>query len=321
MSQPDPQNATKQGPDNQTAEIDLFQVELDSILFETELTESVNKSVLHPSTLDDTLAPLTYKQLDHLREQLIQAAAAYLHDVRKIDTNEKKLSRELEDLLEFKVRTDCEVDIEICAQGGCSAVNQKCAIRKAQEDIVHIAKLLDKRKRRSSEPHIALELFFNKLIHDFNCIGVILADKLGAPKIFATDGSGISRTITVGTHRLQDAILDHEFRFSKHGGPYMAFHQRFSIEEMENIKIKVFHKNPDLRRYLKNITYTSVGFDVAYERIILSIIHLGDNQLEDILPRALLGIRRIRVETDPEAKFRVEYEGTILNPKPDQASN
>lgn len=269
---------------------------------------------LHSPDFQSVLDTFTYPQLTHLLDGLVAAAIEYYRLRFNMAADERTIKSQCENLLDFKERTGCSEPIDECLNEGCYQINPKCAIRKTKEDILVIAKVFESRANRSHIPHIAIELFFKKLINDYNCIGLILSDKFGTPKVFTTDGSRISSIITTAMRRLADAIADFEFRFSVPSEPYLIFNQRFPIDATLVPKLAAIEKNPELIRYLKVITFSSVGFDVAHEKTVLTIIYIGDNMIRQYLQRLVDGITRIKIETDPDARIRQSF-GRRIKPK------
>ncbi len=269
---------------------------------------------LHSPDFHSLLETFNYPQLTHLLDGLISAAIDYYRIRFGMAADERTIRSQCENLLDYKERTGCSEPIDDCLNEGCYHVNPKCAIRKAKEDIVVITKVFESRSNRSHIPHIAIELFFKKLIQDYNCIGLILSDKFGTPKVFITDGSRISSVITTAMRRLADAIAEYEFRFSVPTEPYLIFNQRFPIDATLISKLASIEKNPDLIKYIKQITFSSVGFDVAHEKTVLSIIYIGDNTIRQYLQRLVDGITRIKIETDPDARIRQTF-GRRIKPK------
>ncbi len=262
---------------------------------------------IHSPDFIQVLDTFTYPQLTHILDAMIQAAILYYQKRFRIEANEKTIKSGFENLLDYKERTGCAEPIDACLTEGCYQINPKCAIRKIKEDIICVTKIFELRANRSHIPHIAIELFFKKVINDFNCIGLILSDKYGAPKVFITDGSRISSVITAGVRRLTDAVADYEFRFSTAGEPYLVYNQRFPIDDTLAHKLHAFEKNKDLIKYIKHITFSSIGFEVAHEKTILSVIYIGDNLLGTYLQRLIDGITRIKIETDPDARIRETF--------------
>jgi hypothetical protein len=281
--------------------------DLDPKLFSAEQIHSVNQSIRTAQDFVQLLNDFNYGQLTNLQEALIEASLVYYRDTLEIPTNVKALRSQYENLLDYKERTGCSEPIEACLNDGCFQLRPDCAVRKIKEDISVLAKIFELRKHRSSIPHVAIELFFKKIIDNYNSIGLILSDKSGAPKVFTTDGSGISSIITEGTRRLTDAVAEQEFRFSKPLKPYLVYNQRFPLDEAVMRKLHVSERNPELTKYIKSITFSSVGFEIAHEKMILSVIYFGDNLLHQFLKKAMDGIARIKLETDPEARIRSEF--------------
>jgi hypothetical protein len=282
-------------------------LELDPSVFTTDEIRAVHEQIHSSQTFLDLLGSLTYDKLQHLLEHLIEAANVYYRKVLGVESAEKLIKSKLENLLDFKDRVGCSEAIEACLHEGCFRLNPTCAVRKLKEDILVVAQIFESRKNRSSIPHVAIELFFKKMIDDFNCIGVVLSDKSGSPKVFTTDGSPISNVISQGIHRLSDAIEDHEFRFSSRVSPFLVFNQYFPVDRTLIAKIQAFNRNPDLTKYIRKITFSSVGFEITHEKMIFSIIYLGDNILKHFLKRAIDGIERIKIETDPDARLRAAF--------------
>ncbi len=278
--------------------------ELDSRLFDDDKLEQIKSKFQIYKEYDSFIEELNYDQLRNFLEALIRTAVVFYSEALNISANEKDIRGKLENLLDYKTRTGCAEPIDACLNEGCYHINPECAVRKIKEDILAIAQIFESRKNRSHIPHIAIELFFKRLIEKQNCIGLILSDKFGAPKVFTTDGSGISAIISEGIRRLSDAITEHEFRFPQFGEPYLAFNQRFPIDEELANKLQAVQKNPHLTKYIKKITFSSIGFEIAHEKMILSVIYLGDNMLGQFLKKMIDGIERIKIETDPEARIR-----------------
>ncbi len=282
-------------------------LELDPSAFSQDEIRIIHENIHDSQSLLEVMSHFTYEKLQHLMDDLMTSASRYYQDVLKVPQAEKHLKGKLENLLDYKDRVGCSEPIEGCLHEGCFRLSANCAVRKTKEDILAIAQIFESRRNRSTIPHVAVELFFKKLIEDHNCIGVILSDKLGSPKIFTTDGSAISTVITSGIHRLAEAIRDHEFRFSGTSEPFLVFNQHFPIDDGLASKLQPFEKNPDLKKYVKRLTFSSIGIEIVHEKIILSIIYLGDNMLRQFLLKAILGIERIRVETDPDARLRAAF--------------
>lgn len=281
--------------------------ELDSRLFDEEKIDRIKKKFHIYKEYDTFIEELSYDQLKNFLEALIRTAVEFYSEALNISANEKDIRAKFENLLDYKARTGCSEPIEACINEGCHHINPECAIRKIKEDILTVAQIFESRKNRSHIPHIAIELFFKRLIEKHNCIGLILCDKYGAPKVFTTDGSSISMIISEGIRRLSDAITEHEFRFPQFGEPYLAFNQRFQIDEDIAAKLQAVEKNPQLTKYIKKITFSSIGFEIAHEKMILSVIYLGDNVLNQFLQKMIDGIERIKIETDPEARIRSSF--------------
>lgn len=269
---------------------------------------------LHSPDFPSLLETLTYPQLMHLMDGLIAAAIEYYRLRFNMTADEHTIRSRCENLLDYKERTGCKEPIDECLTEGCYHINPKCAIRKSKEDILAIVKVFESRANRSHIPHIAIELFFKKVIQDSNCIGLILSDKFGTPKVFTTDGSRISSVITTAMRRLSDAIADYEFRFTAPNEPYMIFNQRFPIDANLIPKLSAFEKNPELMKYIRTITFSSVGFEVAHEKTVLTLIYIGDNTIRQYLQRLIDGITRIKIETDPDARIRQSF-GRRIKPK------
>jgi hypothetical protein len=79
-------------------------------------------------------------------------------------------------------------------------------------------------------------------------------------------------------------------------------------------KLASIENNPDLIKYIKQITFSSAGFDVAHEKTVLTIIYIGDNTIKQYLQRLVDGITRIKIETDPDARIRHTF-GRRIKPK------
>lgn len=278
--------------------------ELDSRLFDEDKIHRIKSKFHIYKEYDSFIEELNYDQLKNFLEALIRTAVAYYSEALNISANERDIRNKLENLLDYKERTGCSEAIEACLNEGCYHLNPPCAIRKIKEDILTVAQIFESRKNRSHIPHVAIELFFKKVIERHNCIGLILSDKFGSPKVFTTDGSSISPIISEGIRRLSDAITEHEFRFAQFGEPFLAFNQRFPIDDDIADKLEAVGKNPELTKYIKKITFSSIGFEIAHEKMILSIIYLGDNVLSQFLKKVIDGIERIKIETDPEARIR-----------------
>jgi hypothetical protein len=262
---------------------------------------------VHTTDFFQILDTFTYSQLTYILDEMIHAAILYYQQRFNMTADVKTIKSRFENLLDYKERTGCSEPIDSCLTEGCHNINIKCAARKIKEDILCVTKIFESRANRSHIPHIAIELFFKKVITDFNCIGLILSDKYGSPKVFITDGSRISSVITGGIRRLSDAIADYEFQFSKPDEPYLVFNQKFPIDETLAHKLLAFEKNKDFPRFIKQIMFSSLGFDVAHEKTILTIIYIGDNMLVSYLQRLIDGITRIKIETDPDAKLRETF--------------
>lgn len=282
-------------------------LELDPSSFSADEIRLIHENIHDSQSLLEVMNQFTYEKLQHLMNNLMRSAGRYYQDVLKVPQAEKHIKSKLENLLDYKDRVGCSESIESCLHEGCFRMNANCAVRKTKEDILAIAQIFESRRNRSTIPHVAIELFFKKLIEDHNCISVVMSDKSGAPKIFTTDGSAISTVITSGIHRLAEAIRDHEFRFSNPNAPFLIFNQHFPLDDTMASKLQAFEKNPDLKKYIKRLTFSSVGFEIVHEKIILSIIYLGDNMLRQFLMKAILGIERIKVETDPDARLRAAF--------------
>ncbi len=280
---------------------------LDSNLFSLEEIQAVHECIRTAEDFVQLLGTFSYAQLMNLHDALIETSLIYYRDTLEIPTNEKALRGQFENLLDYKERTGCSEPIEACLHDGCHLLRPDCALLKIKEDVLVLAKVFELRKHRSSIPHVAIELFFKKIIDNYNCIGLILSDKSGAPRVFTTDGSGISPIITQGTRRLADAVTEQEFRFSNPPKPYLVFNQKFLLDDAVTRKLHVAERNPDLTKYIKEITFSSVGFEIAHEKMILSVIHIGDNQLHEFLKKTIDGIERIKIETDPDARLRSEF--------------
>jgi hypothetical protein len=279
-------------------------LDLDSKLFDDEKIIQIKSKFQVYKEYDSFIEELNYNQLENFLEALIRTAVVFYSEALNISASEKDIRNKLENLLDYKARTGCPEPIEACIHEGCYHLNPACATRKIKEDIGSIAQIFESRKNRSHIPHIAIELFFKRVIDKHNCIGLILSDKFGSPKVFTTDGSGISAIISEGIRRLSDAISEHEFRFAQFGQPYLAFNQRFPIDEDLAVKLQAVQKNPHLTKYIKKITFSSIGLEIAHEKMILSVIYLGDNMLNQFLKKMIDGIERIKIETDPEARIR-----------------
>ncbi|MBL7994256.1 hypothetical protein JNM05_02695 [bacterium] len=278
--------------------------ELDSRLFEDDKINRIKSRFHIYKEYDSFIEELNYDQLKNFLEALIRTAVAYYSEALNISANEKDIRNKFENLLDFKERTGCSESIEACLNEGCYHLDPQCAITKIKEDILTVAQIFESRKNRSHIPHVAIELFFKKIIEKHNSIGLILSDKFGSPKVFTTDGSAISPIISEGIRRLSDAITEHEFRFAQFGEPFLAFNQRFPLDEELASKLEAVEKNPELTKYIKKVTFSSIGFEIAHEKMILSIIYLGDNVMTKYLKNVIDGIERIKIETDPEARIR-----------------
>ncbi|MBL7958683.1 hypothetical protein JNL27_00450 [bacterium] len=278
--------------------------ELDPRLFDDDKINRIKSRFHIYKEYDSFIEELNYDQLRNFLEALIRTAVAYYSEALNISANEKDIRNKFENLLDYKERTGCSESIEACLNEGCFQLDSRCAIRKIKEDILTVAQIFESRKNRSHIPHVAIELFFKKIIEKHNSIGLILSDKFGSPKVFTTDGSAISPIISEGIRRLSDAITEHEFRFAQFGEPFLAFNQRFPLDEELASKLEAVEKNPELTKYIKKVTFSSVGFEIAHEKMILSIIYLGDNVLTKYLKHVIGGIERIKIETDPEARIR-----------------
>lgn len=278
--------------------------ELDSRLFDDDKIQKIKSRFHIYKEYDSFIEELNYDQLRNFLEALIRTAIAYYSEALNISANEKDIRNKFENLLDYKERTGCSESIEACLNEGCYHLNPSCAIRKIKEDILTVAQIFESRKNRSHIPHVAIELFFKRITDKHNCIALILSDKTGSPKVFTTDGSSISPIISEGIRRLSDAITEHEFRFAQFGEPFLAFNQRFPIDDDLTTKLHAVTKNPELTRYIKKVTFSSIGFEIAHEKMILSVIYIGDNILNQYLKHMINGIERIKIETDPEARIR-----------------
>ncbi|MBX7152420.1 hypothetical protein K1X84_12315 [bacterium] len=299
-----PETVTSQTTSNPDV---LLEVGLDPALFKPHEIKAILDHIHVPKEFPILLETFHFEQLDGLLASLIAAGVKFCRERLNMKADEKTIRNRLENLMDYKERVGCSEPIEACINDGCHNINLKCATRKTREDILRIIDIFESRRHRSEVPHVAIELFFKKLIQDYNCIGLVLSDKNGSPKIFTTDGSGISTVITDGAHRLSEAIEEGEFRFSKPGEPYLLFNQRFFITQTLSEKLVALENNQPLSKYIKKITFSSVGFDFAHEKMILSIIYIGDNIIRTYLQKAIAGIQRIKLETDPEARLRYGF--------------
>ncbi len=271
--------------------MDLFSVE--------ELAAIHRKVHTHPE-FAALLNSFSYPQLSNVLQNLISDAVV-IH--RRHGLDEKAVRNRCENLLDYKERTGCVESIESCMHDGCHTLKISCATRKTKEDILNVLQLFESRKNRSQVAHVALELFFKKVIEASNVIGIVLGDKIGTPKVFTTDGSGLMPIISEGSRRIGDALTEHEFRFSA-GESLQVFNQYFPLDSQMAHRLLVIEKNPGLAKYIHRLTFASVGVEIAHERQILSLIYVGDNHLPRILPRVLEGVLRINIETDPEMRLR-----------------
>jgi len=281
-----------------------FKLELDNAYFQPYEVKMLEEHLHDSREFVAVLDNFKYPQLVLLLNSLIAGAMAFYRDRLGIETEEKFFRSKFENLLDYKARVGCQEHIESCLNEGCQFLNLRCAVRKIKEDIASVAKIFELRKNRSQIPHVAIELFFKRIIEDYNCIGIVLSDKSGAPKIFTTDGSGLSGVIAQGVRRLADAIETGEFKFSLAGEPYLVFNQRFPLTEELTRKVQATHHHPYMSKFIQKLTFCSCGFEFAHEKMVLSIIYIGDNMLTQFLKKTIRGIERIKVETDPEARLR-----------------
>ncbi|MCB0833720.1 MAG: hypothetical protein KDC45_09675 [Bacteroidetes bacterium] len=284
-------------------------LDLDAHLFsETEIDEIQSRFQAYRD-FNSYIERFNYEQLVNILDNLVVASVVHYRLIG-LATSEKDIRNRLENLLDFKGRTGCPESIESCLHEGCFSLRPSCAMRKVKEDIFLVTEIFESRKNRSHIPHVAIELFFKQIIENHNCIGIILSDKTGAPKVFTTDGSSISSVISEGTRRLADAVAEQEFRFSDREETYIVFNQRFAINKELADRLVAFEKNPELARYIKFLVFASIGLELAHERMILSILYMGDNLLRSFLRRIVMGVERIKIETDPEARLRSGFATT-----------
>lgn len=280
---------------------------LDPQVFNSEEIQVIHLSLLQPDAFRELLDRFNYHQLNNLLDALIKDGVLYYQEKHGVTTTERTIRTRCENLLDYKERIGCVEPVESCLHEGCIHLKPACAVRKVKEDVLNVARLFEARKNRSTVPHVAIELFFKKLIEDYNCVGLILADKWGTPKVFTTDGSGVLSVISEGSRRLTDAITDREFRFTKTGDPYQVFNQKFHIDAKLAERLHAVEKNPDLTKFIKRITFSSIGIEIAHERIILSVLYMGDNLLHQFLGKTISSIERIKLETEPELRIRAGF--------------
>lgn len=260
----------------------------------TASEETITRELLDESPVEDWI---------HIREQIIELAIDYYGSRLNLGVERSYFQRKMESLEVYKERVGCTHPVTLCQLDKCGELDPTCQANRIRSQIERLIQLFEVRRNRSQVMHLAIELLFTRVLKDSRCISVILMDKSCKPRVFVNDGSKVSNVAVESARKLAKAVKAGDFVFSK-DGEMIVHHQRFPIDDELVEDLRPFRDFPEIQGYFNFLRIKSVGFEVGFEKMILSILYVGELSVNEYFISAIQGIRRIMIETDPETRLR-----------------